>query len=590
MKQFFKIMFASMLGFFLTQIIVFVLFFGILAAIVGTIGKDVVEIEKNSILYLKLDKPLSDRSSNNPFENMDFMNMENSGTQGLNEIVNAIEKAKNDPNISGIFLELSSISGGISTVEEIRNSLLDFKKSRKFIYCYGEYMSQGAYYLASISDKIFVNPEGIVDFKGLNADITFFKGAFEKMGIVPHVLRHGKFKSAVEPFMLDKMSPENRAQTQMLLNSIWSHEIMNISSSRKLDKDYLNLIADSLSIEKASDLVKYKMIDAVKYRDEVIAEIKKQLKVKDKDQLALVDLGKYSKTPKLPNDKMEGAKDRIAIIYAAGEIFSGKGDETKIGSETICEAIEKARNDDKVKAIVLRVNSPGGSALASEVIWREVALTVKVKPVVVSMGDYAASGGYYISSAATKIIANPNTITGSIGVFGLTFSAEKMLNEKLGITFDNVKTNNYSDIGSFYRTMRPDEYAKLLKGVENVYDTFITRVANGRKISKAMVDSIGQGRIWSGVDAKRIGLVDDLGDMKMAVTEAAKLAKISKYRVVSYPKLDEPFDKIVKMFSGNAEAVIMSKLGEQAKYFQMLENIKSWDGIQARIPYAIEIK
>ena len=428
-----------MLGFILTIIIVGFISVGILASVIAFAKKtDKSEILSNSVLQIKLNQQINDRADNSP-----FATFQNKKTIGLNEILNSIKAAKTDNKIKGIYLDLSEVNAGIASVEEIRNTLLDFKNSKKFIISYSESYTQKAYYLASVADDIIINPEGLLEFKGVSANVMFFKGALQKLEIEPEVIRHGKFKSAVEPFILDKMSEANKEQTKEFIGSIWSSILKGVSESRKISVDNLNFIADSLKMANSESALKYKMVDHIMFKDEVFAKINELLKAKKDDKINFVSLGKYSKSPKVISFGSSSSADKIAVIYASGDIVSGDGGDDAIGSENFSSAIRDARLDKKVKAIVLRINSPGGSALASEIIWREIVLAKKEKPVVVSMGNLAASGGYYIACPADKIIASPNTITGSIGVFGILFNTKKLMNNKLGITFDGVKTNAY---------------------------------------------------------------------------------------------------------------------------------------------------
>ena len=582
-------MFASMAGF----ILVFIIFFFIMMAIAVSLSsfsrKEIVIVPKNTVLQLKLNEVIPDRSSNNPFETINFFSLKVSNPPGLNEILKNIKKAETDENIKGIYLDLSSVPSGIATVEEIRNALLDFKKTGKFIISYGETYTQKAYYLASVADSIYLNPEGIVEFKGLDGEVMFYKGLLEKMNVDIQIIRHGKFKSAVEPFILDKMSDANKEQTLKYLSSIWNHLLDGISDSRKISRDDLNMIADSFKVQKAADAVTHKLADRLVYKDELLAALRTKLGIGEKDKISLMTINKYANAPD-KSKKITKSKDKIAIIYAIGQIESGKGNDKTIGSERISEAIRKARLDSTVKAIVLRVNSPGGSALASEVIWREVALAKKVKPVVASMGDVAASGGYYISCAATKIVADPSTITGSIGVFGLVPNLKGLFNEKLGITFDNVKTNNYADFGTVTRALTESEKAVYLSDVENIYQTFIKHVADGRNMSTDQVDSIGQGRVWCGVDAKDIGLIDEFGGLEKAIELAAKLAKIGEYKIQSLPEQKDPFTQILEGLSGGAnDALLKKELGDVYEYYQYIRNVKNMKGVQARLPYFINI-
>jgi protease IV len=521
MKSFFKIVFASMVGFFLTFFLMFIIV-AIVASASG--GKKEVFIKKNSLLHLRLNEEIADRANENPFSSLQFGNF--STPLGLHDITENIRKAAEDENIAGIFLDLGAINAGMASVEEIRNVLLEFKKSGKFIQAYSEVYSQKAYYLASVADKIYLHPTGLTELKGLNSEILFFKGTLEKLGLEPQVFRHGKFKSAVEPFIQDKLSDANREQIRTFISSFWNHMLEGIARERKLSVSNLQEIADNLQVTSAEDAKQKKLVDGLKYRDEVLEELKTKTSAEAIDKIHFVSLERYQDV----KSNKERGTEKIAVVYAEGDIVDGNGDDDEVGSIEFSKAIRKARLDEKVKAVVLRVNSPGGSALASETIWREVVLTKKVKPVIVSMGNLAASGGYYIACEADTIVAQPNTITGSIGVFGLFFNTKALMN-KIGITVDTVKTARYADIMSPTRMVSPAESLIIQREIERIYDNFISHVAKGRKMTKAQVDSIGQGRVWSGIDAKRIGLVDVLGGLDTAIAIAARRAKLDKYRI-----------------------------------------------------------
>jgi protease-4 len=479
------------------------------------------------------------------------------------------------------------LQAGMATIEEIRGALVNFKKSGKFIIAYSEVYTQGAYYLASVADKVYLNPEGLLEFKGFSSQISFYKGALDKLDIEAQVIKVGTYKSAVEPFILDKMSDPNRLQVNSFLGSLYDHFLEKISESRKIPKDSLFAIANELKVQNAATAVKYHLADGLKYKDEIIDELKSRTKTDKKDDIKSISIEDYSSSI---NDS-ESSKDRIAVIYASGEITGGEGNDETIGSERISRAIRKARTDDKVKAVVLRVNSPGGSALASDVIWREVILTKKVKPVIVSMGDVAASGGYYISCAADSIFAEPNTITGSIGVFGIIPNLQKFFNNKLGITFDGVKTGKYSDLGSVTRPLTDTERLIIQQEVNRIYASFTKRVADGRKKSQTYVDSIGQGRVWSGAQALKNGLVDRLGTIDNAIASAAKMAKLKSYKLVTYPAQKEPLESLFESAGDQMQDhYTKMQLGEQYRYYRELKNALEFTGIQARMPYNISIK
>ena len=588
MKQFFKFMFASMLGFFLTFIIIFFTFIIIIASIASFSKKDDIAVPKNTVLHLKFDKPIPDRTPIEPFEEYGFSFNDNKKL-GLDGIIENLKKAKEDKNIKGIYLDLSIIPSGLASLEEIRNALLDFKESGKFILSYSEVYTQKAYYLATVSDKIYLNPEGYLDFRGFIGQVMFYKGTLDKLDVDIQIIKHGKFKSAVEPLILDKMSEANKEQTLTYISSMWNHLTKQISKSRKISIEQLNEIADSIKIQIPEDAIKYKLVDKLIFKDEFLAELRQKLDTKKNKKFSSLSLGNYAKTPKKSVRKR--SKNKIAVIYAVGNIESGEGDSQTIGSERLSKAIRLARKDSAVKAIVLRVNSPGGSALASEVIWREIILTKKVKPVIASMGNVAASGGYYILCPANKIFAHENSITGSIGVFGVLPNMENFFKNKLGITYDNVKTNTHSDFGSIFRELSPYEYNVISISVERIYQTFLQHVAQGRNMTTAEVDSIAQGRVWSGNDAKKIGLVDEIGGLDDAIACAAKTAKIDKYRIVNYPKQIDPFKEIIEKFSENTQTSLIKKeLGESYFYFEHLKSISEMDEIQARLPYSIDIK
>jgi protease-4 len=589
MKQFFKFMLASMLGFLLSVTLVVVFFIClILAAFSSLETKKTVKATSNSILQISLNYKIEERTSSNPLSNFDFKTFKANPELGLNDILLNIKKAKQDNNIKGIYLNLTSIQTGMASIEEIRNALLDFKESKKFVVAYSEMYSQTAYYLASVADKVFINPEGDLEFKGLRAEVLFFKGALEKLELEPEIIRHGKFKSAVEPFLLDHMSPESRKQTASYMGSIWKHLVENIAVTRKIPAQDLFKLANNLNIQNAADAYKYKLVDSLVYYDEVLAILARKVGVEAVDKISFVNLLKYNDVTPLPSIGKMG-DDNIAIVYAYGTIVDGKGERENMGSEPMAATIRRARLDKSVKGVVLRINSPGGSALASEVIWREIYLTKKVKPVVVSMGDYAASGGYYIGCAADSIVAQPNTITGSIGVFGVLFNGKNFLKNKLGITVDTVKTGQFADIGSFTRPYTAAEKAIIQKRVEKVYATFLGHVANGRRKKIAEIDSIAQGRVWSGEDAKRIGLVDALGNIETAVKMVAKLAKVSHYKLIALPEQKDPFTKILSELAGDAEqSFVKHHLGNSYLYYEKLNSFVGTNGIQTRIPFIVD--
>jgi len=584
MKQFFKFMFASMLGTFLLIIILSFISFGIIAVIVATASEETV-ISKNTVLHLKLNKAIADRGPKTRVV-MGFSGPEK--TTGLNDILDDLRKAKNDGNISGIYLDLTEIPTGLATLDEIRDGLIDFKSSGKFIWAYSEAYTQKTYYLATAADKIYLNPQGIVDFKGLAAEMMFLKGTLEKLDIKMQIIRHGKFKAATEPLFLDKMSPENRKQITEIINNLWDKMLGGISETRKITRADLNRIADSIKIQTAEDALKFKFVDQLVYKDELLALFRKQLNITGKKKIELVSLDDYTNVadPK----KSTARPDKIAVIYASGTIAGGEGDDQSIGSERISKAIRKAREDDKVKAIVFRINSGGGSALASDVIWREVDEAKRVKPVVASFGDVAASGGYYIACAATKIVASPSSITGSIGVFGVIPNMEGLFNKKLGITFDWAMTNKNSDFISVTKPLSSFQTLLIQRDVDHIYDVFTGKVAAGRNLKKELVDSIGQGRVWSGRDAKSLGLVDDFGGLTRAIELAAELAKTKNYRLMSLPEQKEWYEELIDQLTGaEPSAKLREALGPDYRYYQYYKEVRGMTGIQARMMMDLNI-
>ena len=591
MKIFWNAFFASLLAITVAAFLFVTLIVGMISAI--TSFKDqTVTIKNQSLLLLKLDNRIVERKSNNPFEDLELPGIKMSATTGLNQILGCIDKAKTDERIKGIFLELSEINSGFATVEEIRNALIDFKTSGKFIYTYADMISQKAYYLATVSDSLILNPVGMFDFRGLSAEHIFFKKAMDKFGIEMQVVRgkDNKFKSAVEPYLFDKMSDANREQTNVYLKSIWNHVLKGIAERRSIPVDSLNRYADEMmTFQKATKALKYRFFDNLKYKDQVLADFRKLTGLDANDEIPVITVGEYDKVPKtIPAGGL--AKERIAIVYAEGEIDSQTDGAYQIDSKEVSKGIREARTDSSVKAIVLRVNSPGGSAFGSEVIWREVVLAQKIKPVVVSMGDYAASGGYYIACGADAIVANPTTITGSIGVFGTIPNLSGLLSDKIGITFDNVSTNEHSDMPSITRKMTPFEKNLMQMYVESTYSLFVAHVADGRKKSTAYIDSIGQGRVWSGDNGKLIGLVDNFGGLNDAIKLAASKANIDRYRIKELPKQKDPLQELMKSFSTKVQnTILQSKMGETFHLWEIFARESSANGIYARMPYNLEI-
>lgn len=565
------------------------LFFGFIIIGAAFGGGDQIQVEDNSVLILNLEGINKDYVAKieNPFETL----FSDKATVGVSDIVNAIENAKTDSKIKGISILNNEPNMGMAQAKAIRDALLDFKKSKKFIVSYADIYSQRSYYLNSVSDTIFVNPIGDIEFKGLSSELMFFKDLQEKSGIKMEVIRHGKFKSAVEPFLENEMSAANREQVSSLLQSVWKTMVEEIADSRKLSTAQINAIADSLGCRTPELALQNKMIDKIVYEDQYHAGIRKALKIsKTDDDYNTIDLQDYAS---LNGEKETAASDNtIAIIYAQGEIMPGEGNIDMIGEGSMRAALEKARDDKNIKAVVLRIDSPGGSALTSEIIWREIDLTKKLKPVVVSMGNVAASGGYYIACDANTIFAEKNTITGSIGVFGLLPNAT-VLSKRIGINTQTVSTNaNASDYSPF-QPLSPSMRNQVQEGVERIYATFIKRVADGRKMTLAQVDSIGQGRVWSGSDALRIGLVDKIGGLEDALAEASKLAKIKDYQIKNLPNFKEDFENMFKNFpfAQSKEKMLIDEIG-QVNYdmLQQIKRVTSRQGTQLMMPFEIVIK
>ena len=579
MIQFFKNILSTAIGMILSLAVIAAIITGI-AAIVGS-EKDVI-IKKESILQINLkNTKIVERISENPFD-IFKSSTEFRKSIELKQVLDNIEKAKKDDNIKAIYINTSVTNAGLSQIEEIRNKLLDFKNSGKPIIAYSEMYSQLAYFLSSVSDKIYLNPRGIIEIKGFSAEVMFYKGLLEKLDIEMQIIKHGKYKSAVEPFILEKMSLSNRKQMTLILNSIAENVLDSIASQRGLSLSEIQKHANNISLESAKSCLELNYVDALLYEDQIKDSL---LSISGGAKLNLISLTKYSDV-KTKKEKI--SRNKIAIIYATGTINSGEGDETSIGSKTTAKAIKEAREDKNVKAIVFRINSGGGSALASDIIWRETMLTKRAKkPIVTSMGDYAASGGYYIACASDNIVANPTTITGSIGVFGMVPNLENFYKNKLGITIDAVNTNTSSDLG-VNRPLTNYERSKIQKGVEEIYSTFITRVSEGRNMSISSVEEISQGRVWTGYDAKAIGLIDTYGGIEKAVEIAASLAKINEFRIISLPKKKDIFSKIAIQLG--SESNLNNQIIEKLGFRNDLEFILNQDKFQARIPFNIDLK
>lgn len=589
--QFLKNVLSTVVGLFLFCFICFFMLLLIGLAIGGS-GDDTVKVKENSVIELDISEVTHDYAGR--FHSDEFAFFNDTPTDGFVDVLKAIDAAKKDDKIKGISLTNTTSMLGIAQVRALREKLEDFKKSKKFVVAYADNFTQGDYYLSSVADTIYMNPVAEMDFKGLSSEVMFFKDFQEKTGIKMEVIRHGKYKSAVEPFLSNEMSPENREQLTALLNSIWSSVSADIAKSRKITVDNVNSIAENLSARTAKMAKDQKLIDKIGYEDEFRNGIRHALKIKKDEDYNSIDILDYVKNAAL-SDLLNSAKDKIAIIYAQGEIRGGEGDLTIIGEGAMRESLKEAREDKDVKAIVLRVDSPGGSALTSELIWREIEITKKVKPVIVSMGNVAASGGYYISCNANRIFAEPATITGSIGVFGMLPNLTQLSN-KIGIRTETVNTHSNASGYSVFTPLQDNTRAIVQESVENVYTTFLNRVATGRKMTVQQVDAIAQGRVWAGTDAVKNGLVDELGGLDKAIAYAAKLAKVKEYKTENYPEFEMTFDKFLAGKSGlplgkTKEEMIKEEIGEEN--YRVIERIRRANqlrGAQVILPYEITIR
>ena len=581
MGGFFKMFFASLLAMIVFCVIGFFIF---LAMIAGLASSDKPAVPKNSVLVLNIGQQFNEQELDNPLA--DLSGNSELSVPGVYDVVRLIDKAARDEKIKGIYLQSGLNPNGFATSEEIRNALISFKKSGKFLIAYSEMMNQKSYHVANVADKIYVNPKGFFDWTGFSAELIFLKGTLDKLDIEPQIFYAGKFKSATEPFRTDKMTEENKLQTSVWLGDLYSHFLVKAAEARKTDTASLHQLANEAAIRRPQDAVDKKLIDGVKYDDEVKDEIKEKLKLGKYDKVNYISINSYFKAGSYK--KYKG--DKIASIYAEGNIIDGGGsDRTQIASANYIKLVRKARLDKTIKAIVFRVNSGGGSALASETIWRELSLAKKEKPVVVSFGDVAASGGYYISCAADSIFASPTTITGSIGVFGIIPNMQGFFKNKLGVTFDGVKTGPYADLGAIYRPMSENEKEFVQQNIDEIYLNFKQRVADGRKKPIEFVDSIAQGRVWSGARAIQNGLVDKFGGLQDAVECAARMAKLSDYRLREYPEVQNVFDRLFGRSTENTfkDKTLREELGEdQYKIYKEMLRVKEMtNSAQARLPF-----
>lgn len=585
--NFIKQVLATVTGVIISSIFLFVAFLFLLGILVGQSSKDSnLPTPANSVLYISLDYNVVEKTESNPFEDLNLPLYGSDKSIGLNDLLARINAAKTDDNIKGIYLNLSTIGVGYATCEAVRDALLDFKKSKKFIVSYSDVYSQKAYYLSSVADKIYLNPQGSLDFRGISSSIVFMKEALDKLGVEMQVIKVGTYKSAVEPFILNEMSAANREQVTSYIGSIYESFLKNISSSRHISVDSLHAIADGYLIRSANDALKYKFVDNLMYKDQLLSDIKKRIGIKEDDDISAVSVLKYN-----GKSKESDSKNEVAVLYAYGDIVDGEGSDGQIGGDDVSRQLRKLRNDKNVKAIVLRVNSGGGSALASEIIWREVELTRSVKPIMVSMGDYAASGGYYIAAAADSIFAEENTLTGSIGVFGLIPNMKNLFNDKLGIHIHEVNTGKFSGLMTNPTApLTEEERAIIQLQVNSTYQTFMERVSKGRKLSIAEVDKLGQGRVYTGKQAISLGLVDKIGNTNSAVLAAANKAGLKDYKVAEYPSSKDDF---LGFFSKSKDQMKMwlleEELGDYKRYLFDATKVIKQSGIQARLPYSLEI-
>jgi protease-4 len=579
-------MFASCLGVILAGFLLTLIGVGVVAQLADQ-ADEKKPVKPNTVLHLTLDQQVPEQTNNlemNPFD------LKNQHILGVNDMINAIKQAKTDDRVQGIYLDLKQVMAGPATSRAIRQAIDDFRSSGKFVYAYGEYYTQGSYYLASVADKVYLNPLGDLDFRGYSIIQPYFKKMLDKIGIDMQVTYAGNFKSATEPFRLEKMSPENRIQVREFIQSLYGSFLTDISASRNKTVEELEGIADGWKLRNPEDAVNLGLIDHAGYEDEVLSDMRSRLGLGEDDKIPMMKLADYAKSKGSGQDY--SAKDRIAVVYAEGSILDGKGNPGEIGDDQYVKWLRSIRKDDKIKAVVLRVNSPGGSALASENIWRELSLIKETgKPVVVSMGDYAASGGYYISCMADSIYAEPNTLTGSIGVFNLMPNAETLFEEKLGITFDTVKTGEFSTSLTPIYSWTDAERQIMQEDVDDIYETFLQRVASGRGMTRDEVHQIAQGRVWTGQRAVELGLADAIGGLDKALQTAAYLAGLEKYRTREYPLVKEPIQQFIDEFMGEDNAVksylLKEQLGQYGPLYKHIQELQSARGVQARLPFLI---
>lgn len=594
MNQFFKFLFASCLG---TALALGLLLFISISWAVGMAGaateKEKVEVEPNSILELDFKMPVPEKTNNLPMEPFDF---EQKDVLGLSDIVAAIQRAKEDPDIKGIYLNASIVMLGKASAATIRNALADFRSSGKFVVSYASFYTQGAYYLASVADSVMMSPQGVVDFRGYSSTVTYFKGMLDKLDVQMRIFYCGKYKSATEPFRSDKMSEENRLQIREYITALYDIFISDVAKSRNISETELRQIAERYDGFSAEKSVGSRLVDRLAYEDEVFDMIKKRIGLEEKDKLYKISLEDYNKANKKKTNF--SVKDKIAVVYAEGEIHDGEtGEPGTVLDGKYVKMLRKIRKDDNIKAVVLRVNSPGGSSLASDNILRELDLCKKAgKAIVVSMGDVAASGGYYIACHADSIFAEPATITGSIGVFGMIPILEKTMRNKLGITFDTVRTQKFSAFGSAVYDFSPEESKIIQDRVDWIYQDFLNKVAQGRHLSTEHIHEIAQGRVWSAPKAKEIGLVDELGGLDRALAAAASLANLEKYRTAEYPQTKSGFEQFLDQLMQKKDRddsvrswALRQELGEFYPLYKTVQGFRQSKGILFRMPYDLSV-
>lgn len=586
MKDFIKYTFASLLGVVLAGIVFTIL--GIIT-MTGMIASSDTEttVNENSVFFLDLNGTLSERVEDNPFQA--FMD-EEFQAYGLDDILASIKKAKEHENIKGIYLQTASLETSFASLEEIRHALADFKESGKFIVAYADQYTQSMYYLASIADKVIVNPQGSISWHGLASQTVFFKDLLKKVGVDMQIFKVGTYKSAVEPFIATEMSEANREQITAFLNSIWEQLLTDISASRNISKETLNQYADQLTeLHQAEEYVNMGLADTLMYKDGVLSYLKELSGREADESLRTLSLEEMTNVRRnVPKDK---SGNIIAVYYAFGGIDDSTSPEEGINSQKVIKDLRKIREDETIQALVLRVNSPGGSAYGSEQIWHEIELMKAEKPVIVSMGDYAASGGYYISCNADCIVADPTTLTGSIGIFGMIPNMEELLTDKLGLHFDVVKTNKFADMGDISRPFNPDERAAMQSYINNGYKLFVKRCADGRGMTTEAIEKIAEGRVWTGSAAKELGLVDELGGLDKAIEIAAEKAGVEAYSIINYPEKEGAFSALLNQGKDDyINGQMAESLGEYYNYFKVIKNLKEADRIQARLPFEIQIK